>query len=226
MNYIKTLNIDHHFAHCPFGSLCLLDPAATSTCNIVYDLILAHAGNTHCITPEIATALLLGLIYDTNCYKNNNSRARDFRLTAELIECGGAYYPSIIEYYRRRPFHHFQMYGAVLAQMTTRANGRIIFWWATQELLQQYHIGENELGNMFINDFLTSIEGDIFLYITELVEGWYKMSLRSKTETYDVSQLAKQYFYGGGHKFSSGGTCELTKREIEDIVEQYWIHCQ
>jgi bifunctional oligoribonuclease and PAP phosphatase NrnA len=58
----QLINIDHHHDNTRFGDLNLVDVGASCTAEIVYDLALLLGAE---ITPEIASALYVGLVTDT-----------------------------------------------------------------------------------------------------------------------------------------------------------------
>ena len=67
----RILNIDHHHDNTRFGTVNLVDTEASCTAEIVLEL--AHRLDVE-ITPEIATALYVGLITDTGKFMYENTR--------------------------------------------------------------------------------------------------------------------------------------------------------
>ena len=88
------INIDHHHDNTLFGDVNLVETEASSTAEIVHGLVLALGAE---ITPEIASALYVGLITDTGKFMYENTNARTHRIAAELIDAGVA----VDETYRR-----------------------------------------------------------------------------------------------------------------------------
>ena len=79
------INIDHHHDNTRFGDVNLVDVEASCTAEIVYELALLLGVR---ITPEMASALYVGLITDTGKFMYENTNARTHRIAAELIEAG------------------------------------------------------------------------------------------------------------------------------------------
>ncbi|MGB2851550.1 MAG: DHH family phosphoesterase, partial [Solirubrobacterales bacterium] len=71
-NGVEILNIDHHHDNTRFGAINLVDESAACTAEIIFELA-ADLGAE--ITPEIATALYVGLITDTGMFMYENTNA-------------------------------------------------------------------------------------------------------------------------------------------------------
>src|SRR3954451_19980410 len=79
------LNIDHHHDNTRFGTVNLVDPTASCTAEIVYELARELGAE---LTPKIAEALYVGLVTDTGRFMYENTTPRSHRMAAELIEAG------------------------------------------------------------------------------------------------------------------------------------------
>jgi phosphoesterase RecJ-like protein len=79
------LNIDHHHDNTLFGTLNLVDPTASCTAEIVWDLM--H-GLDVAPTAAIAEALYIALVTDTGRFMYENTGPRAHRMAAELIAAG------------------------------------------------------------------------------------------------------------------------------------------
>ncbi len=107
------INIDHHASNPLFGTYNLVDTAASSTCEILYDLFRKIDAK---IDKQIATLLLFGIIGDTNCFKNS-IRPETFAVTGELVALGAGYDQIIFEMYRREKLNYLGLYGHILANL-------------------------------------------------------------------------------------------------------------
>src|SRR5947207_14973594 len=81
-----TLDVDHHHDNTRFGDLNLIVADASSTGEVLRDL-LRELGVE--LTPEIAEALYIALVTDTGRFQYTNTTPKAFRLAAELVEAGG-----------------------------------------------------------------------------------------------------------------------------------------
>ena len=80
-----TLNIDHHHDNPRFGDVDLVVSEASSTGEVVAD-ILGELGVP--LTPEIAEALYIALVTDTGRFQYANTTPKALRLAADLVEAG------------------------------------------------------------------------------------------------------------------------------------------
>ncbi len=62
----------------------------------------------------------------------------------------------------------------------------------TQEIFQRYGIHEKELGQKFISQTMTSIDGTDFIFLIKETEtGGKNISFRARRDGFDVSKIAK-----------------------------------
>lgn len=107
------INIDHHNRNSLFGAYNMVDAEASSTCELVYDLMEGIGAN---ISPQVATFLLFGIIRDTNCFKNS-IRPRTFEVTSKLIALHADYENIIFYSYKSEKLNYLQLYGHVLENL-------------------------------------------------------------------------------------------------------------
>lgn len=208
------INIDHHASNPLFGMYNLVDIEASSTCEIICDLLRKMDVK---INEQIATLLLFGMIGDTNCFKNS-IRPHTFEVTGELLSLGADYDQIIFEMYRRERRNYLELYGHILSNLIVLQWGKIIGGIITQELFKQYDILENDFGRQFINEILAAIDNTDFVFlIKELESGENKIGFRSRTDECNVSKIAEK-FGGGWHIRASGATTILSSEEVIEML--------
>src|SRR5215218_7611158 len=79
------VNVDHHHDNSRFGAVNLVVADASSTGEVVRDL-LRELGVE--MTPDIAEALYIALVTDTGRFQYTNTTPKALRLAAELVEAG------------------------------------------------------------------------------------------------------------------------------------------
>src|SRR5919204_2111610 len=77
-----TIDLDHHHDNSRFGDVNLVVPDASSTGEIVRDVLGALAVR---LTPEIAEPLYIALVTDTGRFQYANTTPKSLRLAAELV---------------------------------------------------------------------------------------------------------------------------------------------
>ena len=77
--------IDHHVSNPGFGNTNIIDPEASSVCEILTIIIEDLEYHEH-VTPDAATLLYTGLQTDSNMYFNTNTRSSTLRAWALLLD--------------------------------------------------------------------------------------------------------------------------------------------
>ena len=80
-----TMNIDHHVTGVPFADHNYVWAAASSTCEIIYNLLTAN-GVT--IDKNIATALYAGIVADTGSFRHQYTSPQTLVTAANLMKTG------------------------------------------------------------------------------------------------------------------------------------------
>src|SRR5439155_7648517 len=92
------INVDHHHDNSRFGAVNLVVADASSTGEIVRDL-LGELGVE--LTPDVAEALYIALVTDTGRFQYTNTTPKALRLAAELVEAGADVHKIFQDVYER-----------------------------------------------------------------------------------------------------------------------------
>ncbi|MDQ3517379.1 MAG: DHH family phosphoesterase, partial [Gemmatimonadota bacterium] len=193
------VNIDHHATNLGFGTVNLVDSAAGATCEIVTAL-LPELG----IEPdaELATALLSGIVRDTNGFSDASTSPRTLRQAASLLEAGAplaAIYRTILE---EMPYERMLLWGKLLHDLGQRHEGRVVFACLTQAMLDETKTEQPDADG--VAEFIAQAKGaDITLLLREL-NGVTRVSIRTSAAV-NASEVARP-FAGGGHVRRAGCT--------------------
>ena len=79
------VNIDHHHDNTLFGEFNFVDPDASSTAEIVYELAVELDVR---VTPAMARALYIGIVTDTGKFMYDSTSARTHEVAAALVRAG------------------------------------------------------------------------------------------------------------------------------------------
>src|SRR2546423_9323405 len=96
-----TLDIDHHHDNTRFGDVNLIVADASSTGEVLRDLLRELDIE---LTPHIAEALYIALVTDTGRFQYTNTTPKALRLAAELVEAGGGVQPLFLGVFQKVPF--------------------------------------------------------------------------------------------------------------------------
>ncbi len=206
------INIDHHHDNTLFGDVNLLDTAASSTAEIVYELAIALGVE---ITPEIASALYVGLVTDTGKFMYENTNAHTHRIAAELIDAGVVVDETYRRLYEHVPLEKLRLLSRALEGIERHCGERLVLTYITEADYEATGAGEEMTEG--IVDHLRSVEG---AKVAALIRDQgdrgraaRKASLRSSSGEVDVSAMARKHG-GGGHKRAAGFSTDLGLEEL------------
>jgi phosphoesterase RecJ-like protein len=206
------INIDHHHDNTLFGDVNLVDVAASSTAEIVYELALA-LGLT--ITPEMASALYVGLVTDTGKFMYENTNANTHRIAAELIDAGVPVDDTYRRLYEHVPLEKLRLVSRALNGIERYCDDRLVVAYVSSADYAASGAGEEMTEGII--DHLRSVEG---AKVAALIRDQgdrgraaRKASLRSSDGAVDVSAIARKYG-GGGHKRAAGFSTDLSLDEL------------
>lgn len=204
-----TVCIDHHEGNEGFASVNLVKSHASSTCEIIFDL-LEPTGR---ITKEIADYLYTGLSTDTGHFMHSNTDTK-VMYTAYRLACFGADCHGIAtNLYRRRSRSKTMLIAKSIEAMRFYADGKICIIPMTNELLEECGISSNDTEGII--DYAVSVNGvEIGVSLCEEKDNEYKVSFRSRGR--HVNDIAA-VFGGGGHIYAAG--CRICGH-TEDVIDK------
>src|SRR3954466_2218818 len=207
------INVDHHHDNTRFGDANLVDTSASSTAEIVYQLAVMLGGR---ITPEIASALYVGLVTDTGKFMYENTDAGTHRIAADLIEAGVQVDDTYRRLYEHVPIEKLRLVARALEGIERHCDDRLVLTYVTVGDYEASGAGEEMTEGII--DHLRSVEG---AKVAALIRDQgtrgraaRKVSLRSSGGDIDVSAIARRNG-GGGHKRAAGFSTDL---ELEELI--------
>jgi phosphoesterase RecJ-like protein len=207
------IDVDHHHDNSRFGSVNLVVADASSTAEIVRDL-LAELGVR--LTPDIAEALYVGLVTDTGRFQYTNTSPKALRLAAELVEAGADVHGIFRHVYETVQFAKLKLLARALDRAQLYEGGRLLISFLLRSDFE--HAGAVEPYSEGIIDYLRQAEGaELVALIREPpTDGGptHRISLRSSKDEVDASAIAREAG-GGGHRQAAGFSSE---RPVEEIV--------
>lgn len=202
------LCIDHHISNTGFAQNILLNPKASATCEVLFELF----SQSDCLMDlYMATCLYTGLATDTGCFKFENTSPAAHRAAAELMECGVPYAIINRMMFDVKSKNRIKIEQELTASMEYFCGDKITFLAVSKELMDKFQIPENEFEGLA--SLPMQLDGvEVGLSLKQRDADTWKVSMRSAGEA-NVSQICAQ-FGGGGHIRAAG--C-LMKGELADI---------
>jgi phosphoesterase RecJ-like protein len=208
------VDVDHHHDNSRFGGVNLVVPDASSTAEVVRDILRELDVE---LTPPIAEALYVGLVTDTGRFQYTNTTPKALRLAAELVEAGADVHGIFRHVYETVQFAKLKLLARALERARLFDGGRLVVSYLLRGDFAE--VGAEEPFSEGIIDHLRAVEGsEMVALIREPPrdEGpTRRISLRSSHDEVDVSAIARLRG-GGGHPQAAGFSSE---ESIEEIVE-------
>jgi len=215
------IDIDHHHDNSRFGDLNLIVADASSTGEILRD-VLAELGVE--LTPLIAEALYIAIVTDTGRFQYANTTTKALRLAAELVEAGADVHRVFQGVYENVSFAKLKLLARALEHAQLLEGGRLVV----------SHLGKDDFEaaaaeepfSEGIIDSLRAVEGsEMAALIREppTKNGpLRRVSLRTTEQGLDVSAIARKSG-GGGHKQAAGFPSEASVEEITEFLRREFL---
>ncbi|HXK15998.1 MAG TPA: bifunctional oligoribonuclease/PAP phosphatase NrnA [Gaiellaceae bacterium] len=208
------VNVDHHHDNSEFGNVNLIVAEASSTSEIVRDIL---AELDVALTPEIAAALYVGLVTDTGRFQYTNTTPKALRLAAELVEAGADVHGIFQHVYETVQFSKLKLLARALERAQLFEGGGLVVSYLLKDDFGD--VGAEEPYSEGIIDSLRAVEGsEMVALIREPPRNEgpaRRISLRSSHDEVDVSAIARKEG-GGGHRQAAGFSSD---KPIGEIVE-------
>jgi phosphoesterase RecJ-like protein len=206
--------IDHHRSNDGRGTVRIVDPAASSTCELVFRLIETIGGPMPAGT---ATALYAGLVTDTGRFQYEATTPQTLRVAAALREHDFDHARLVQALYEDNGRPYLALAAVALQRLTFVPEADLIWTYMTQADLTAAGVHPSETDDL-IDVIRTDREADVAVLIKQQKDGRFKVSMRSRG-AHDLATIAAG-FGGGGHRLAAGFTSDRGPAgTISQIVE-------
>lgn len=205
----RVISIDHHPDSKRYADAHWVEPAASATGEMIYDLIRTLGLK---LTPEVATNLYTSIHTDTGSFRYSNTTPRALRIAADLVAHGAR--PELVAgaLYEGRRLEDLRGLGELLGRVEVSPDG-LVAWLA----LPAGTVTEGFLTAEDLVNYPRSIASvKVAALLREVGSGSVKVSLRAKGEV-NVGKIAGA-FGGGGHANAAGCTIAGSLTEARDAV--------
>ncbi|BDD87788.1 DHH family phosphoesterase [Desulfofustis limnaeus] len=204
------LVVDHHRSHRSFGDICWVDPARSSTGEMVYEIGEALG---HTFSPEAAFNIYVAIATDTGSFRYENTGSRTLEIAARLVD--GGVHPEQVSVHIHENFSpaRMRLLRMVLETLDLHENDQIACIHVTGDMLAASGATIHDIEGFV--DFPRSIRSVRVAFFLKAVEGKEKVSVSLRAKgTVDVAEIAKA-FAGGGHRNAAG--CRFSGVSIEEV---------
>ncbi|MCX7795677.1 MAG: DHH family phosphoesterase [bacterium] len=200
------VNIDHHPDNSLFADINLVDSSASSTSEIVFNLLKSFP-----LDRDIVSSLYYGLLSDTGGFMYGNTNQQTFKTALEMLRYGIS--PGEIAYkvFYSIPYDTMKLYIEIASSVKIDRETKIAWCIVPLEIMESDNFQNNT--SPLLDILLRVEEADTVILFKEHKDK-YRVSLRSKTR--DVGSVAR-ILGGGGHRGASA--FDLLNKEESAILE-------
>ena len=195
----ERIKIDHHPIVDQYGDLNWVDTTASSTSEMIYNLITSSNEAGFKVSTEVARLLYAGIIGDTGRFLFQSTTPRTFEIASELVKHSFDRSEIYENLYEVEPALA-KLKGWLLDQLSVDDLG-VVAIKLTQDILEKYQVTADQSSALV--QVYGSIKGiDCWAMFVE-EDDQIRVRIRSKKTK--INHVAEQ-FNGGGHPFASGAT--------------------
>ncbi len=207
----KLINIDHHSSNPRYGDVNLIVPSASSACEVVFNFFKMSGMD---INDKIATMLFLGIFTDTNNFSNAATSPAALFAAAELWRHGIFISEIKNNLLKNKTISFLKLWGLALGRIKHNEGLNLAATYVTKEDLSVFNLGSDTLDGL--SNFLNAnLKTETIAVLKELGDGTVRVSLRTTSDEFDLSRLAR-VFGGGGHKKASGFSVKGSIKKNKD----------
>ncbi|MDO4540529.1 MAG: bifunctional oligoribonuclease/PAP phosphatase NrnA [Syntrophomonadaceae bacterium] len=206
-----TVCIDHHISNLGFAEFNWVDPQATATAELVYELLKKLDAT---FAPDITDPLCVGILQDTGFFHHSNAGADTLRLAAELMDNGANLHETYLRLYESMSVAEMMLHSRAIGSLKLSPDQRVAWMQITAADLKELD-AEKIFPEDLVSKGLAVRSVEVGLLFREVAADKIKVSLRAKHDT-DVAMVAES-FGGGGHRKAAGVTMQGS---LDACIEQ------
>ena len=216
----KKVIIDHHPPESINADVIVVNPSASSTGSLIYDL-MCYMDFT-LINREIAQAVLTAIVTDTGYFRYSNTTATTHSIASSLYQHDVSSFVIRRHFEKGFPLCRQKLLGLMLSTVRKSADGKIAYAHITESMFKEAGALREHTENLI--DLIRVIEDvSIAVLIIQEGENRYKLSFRSG-DTASVNTIASM-LGGGGHPRAAGasltGTLENVTAMVLEVADSY-----
>ncbi len=214
------INIDHHTTNTRFGKLQYINPAASSTSEMIYQLISAidHVS----IDKGMAYSIYTGIMADTGSFRFANTTPEAFEISHKMVQLGANPHKVAHHVYETISLNRIKLLNMLFDSIELSYNGRLSIMTLTQNMLQTTGTMIEDVDGLI--NYAKQIENvklAALLFEKKRSPGkkdkrHFHVSLRSEGAV-NVASIATS-FGGGGHRNAAGFDIQATLPDLKRTI--------
>lgn len=194
------VNIDHHPENEKYGSINLIDVNATSTSEIIFELLKDYPSAA--LDEFISTHLLTGIISNTKSFQTNRVTPKSLAVASYLIDEGARREEIVKNLYQTKSVPMLKLWGRALSNIQLDRTHKLV-WSALQpEDFEQSGATEQDLSGVIDELIVNAPEAKTVAIVYARNSHGYKAMINTPAFI-DASQIFSQYHPVGRKDFTS-----------------------
>ncbi|MDP3965040.1 MAG: hypothetical protein Q8Q20_05320 [bacterium] len=194
------INIDHQAANENFGQVNLVEVTATSTSEIVFELI-KHLGEEH-LDEYIATNLLTGIITKTKSFQSPVVTPKSLAVASHLIASGARREEIVKNLYQTKTLPMLKLWGRTLARLRSAKNGSVLWSLLTVDDFVKSEASPNDLPGVIDELIVNAPEAKAIAILHEAPKNTVRGIIYTP-HYIDATALFKKWHPEGGKDFTT-----------------------
>lgn len=205
-----SINIDHHVSNDLWAEHNYVNANAAASAQIIFALLLLL--NVR-LDSQTASLLYAGLLDDTGRFSFSNTSETALQTAAKLVASGAQVSEITSALYFSVPERVLRLRAVALSEIKLICDDKVAFLIVSNETMELCQVTSEDCEGLI--DEVRSLNGTVAAIFMRQIEGdKWKLSLRSKVDALNVSNVAAE-FGGGGHVAASGCTILGSEEEVE-----------
>lgn len=206
------INIDHHIGNKNFGKINWVEPGASSTGEMIYQLFRLTKTE---LDKKDALNIYTAILTDTGSFRHSSTTSNTLYICSRLLRFGINPAEIYAKIYENNSVQDAIYVAKIISRLSFAANNKIA-WIKIKKPEFEEIKGKPEVLDRIL-DFAKSIKTvKVVLLFCQVDNRFIKLGLRSKSPI-DVQKIASS-FGGGGHRLASGCTIEGNIKDVERKV--------
>jgi phosphoesterase RecJ-like protein len=198
-NRKRFINIDHHESNTRYADVNWVSATQPSTGELIFRLLRSA---NWAVTPPISDCLFTAISTDTGSFQYPSTRPGTYYVAGKLVERGADLAKVCNEVYQSFPLSRVRLLQHLYNHFRLAHNDQIAYFWLKKADYERTGAQPDDAEGLI--DHIRAIEPVVVACVFEEIEPELtRVSLRSKSEKVNVSDIAGQ-FGGGGHPAAAG----------------------
>lgn len=209
------INIDHKPTNEHFGQINLIDLVATSTSEIIFELVKEHKENM--MDEYMATSLLTGIISKTKSFQSATVTPRSLAIASHLIEQGARREEIIKNLYQTKSIPTLKLWGRTLARLRTDFDNRVVWSLLTREDFVRSEASWQDLEGVVDELIINTPSAEIVLLLYEKEERKIEVIVNT-IKAIDGLSLFRDFRPHGSRNFNKFEIKDNNLIEVEGLI--------